>query len=117
MSSAPPRLAPSTAEIALVAKLFAGFSDRTRLAILVELSDGERRVTDLVTALSGSQGNISGHLSCLKECGLVRDRPEGRQVFYRIAHPEVHDVLRSAEALLAVTGHHIQLCPNYGDER
>ena len=103
---------PST-NVAVAAKLFSGFADRTRLALLVELSTGERRVTDLVEALGGSQGNVSGHLRCLKECGLVTDRPQGRQVFYRIARDEVVDVLRAAEALLAVTGHAIELCANY----
>ena len=100
-------------EIQVASKLFNGFADRTRLAILVELAGGECRVTDLVRTLEGSQGNISGHLACPKECGLVLDRPEGRQVFYRIACPEVYDVLRSAEALLAVTGQAIELCPNF----
>ncbi len=104
---------PSTV-VAPAAKLFSGFADRTRLAILVELSTGERRVTDVVEAVGGTQGNVSGHLRCLKECGLVTDRPEGRQVFYRIARSEVVDVLRAAEALLAVTGQAIELCPNYG---
>lgn len=101
-------------DVQVASKLFNGFADRTRLAILLELADGERRVTDLVHALHGSQGNVSGHLACLKDCGLVVDRPEGRQVFYRIAHPEVYDVLRSAEALLAVTGQAIELCANFG---
>ena len=103
----------TAADVRVACKLFNGFADRTRLAILVELASGEHRVTDLVQALGGSQGNVSGHLSCLKDCGLVLDRPEGRQVFYRIARPEVLDVLRSVEALLAVTGQSIQLCPNY----
>ena len=100
-------------DVQVASKLFNGFADRTRLAILLHLADGERRVTDLVHALDGSQGNVSGHLACLKECGLVVDRPAGRQVFYRIAHPEVYDVLRSAEALLAVTGQAIELCSNF----
>ena len=103
-------------DVQVASKLFNGFADRTRLAILLELVREERRVTDLVQALGGSQGNISGHLACLKECGLVLDRPEGRQVFYRIAHQEVFDVLRSAEALLAVTGRAIELCANFGTE-
>ena len=109
----PSRTSTAT-EVQVACKLFNGFADRTRLAILLELVREERRVTDLVRALGGSQGNISGHLACLKECGLVVDRPEGRQVFYRIAHPEVYDVLRSAEALLAVTGPAIELCSNFG---
>jgi len=103
----------TAADVRVACKLFNGFADRTRLAILLELVGGERRVTDLVQALGGSQGNVSGHLACLKDCGLVLDRPEGRQVFYRIARPEVLDVLRSVEALLAVTGEAVQLCPNY----
>jgi DNA-binding transcriptional ArsR family regulator len=102
------------AEAELASKLFRGFADPTRMAILTELDAGELRVTDLVARLDGTQGNISGHLSCLKGCGLVADRPDGRQVFYRIARPEVVAVLRAAEALLAVAGHDVDLCPNYG---
>ena len=102
------------ADMELAAKLFRGFGDPLRLAILDELSRGERRVTDLVSAVGGSQGNVSGHLACLKACGLVADRPEARQVFYRIASDQVVAVLRAAEALLAINGHQVALCPNYG---
>jgi DNA-binding transcriptional ArsR family regulator len=72
--------AEKATEIELATKLFRGFADRTRLAILLELVPGELRVVDLVRRLDGSQGNISGHLACLKECGLVED---AGQVFYR----------------------------------
>lgn len=100
-------------DVHLVAKVFRGFADPTRLAILVALAEGEMRVTDLQARLGGSQGNISGHLACLKDCGLVVDRPEGRAVFYRIADPEVITVIRAAEGLLATTGPRVELCPNY----
>jgi DNA-binding transcriptional ArsR family regulator len=101
-------------EVQVAAKLFRGFGDPTRLAILEELAEaGELRVKDLVDRLGGSQSSISGHLRCLKECGLVSDRPEGRQVFYQISAPEVVAALRSAEELLAVSGTRIELCPNY----
>lgn len=100
-------------DIHLVAKLFRGFADPTRLAILVALAGGELRVTDLQARLGGSQGNISGHLACLKECGMVADRPQGRSVWYRIAEREVIGVIRAAEGLLACTGRRIDLCPNY----
>jgi len=103
----------ATTDVGLAAKLFRGFADPMRLGILAELADGERRVTDLVQALGGSQGNVSGHVACLKGCGLVADRPEGRQVFYRIASPTVVGVLRAAEALLAEHGHEVALCSNY----
>ena len=101
----------------LAAKLFRGFADPMRVAILDQLDGGELRVTDLAKRLGGSQSNVSGHLQCLKECGLVADRPEGRQVFYRIARPEVVDVLRAATDLLACAGEDISLCPNYGGPR
>lgn len=97
----------------LAARLFRGFADPTRVAILLALFDGERRVTDLVDAVGGSQSNVSGHLGCLKECGLVVDRPgERRQVFYRLAQPEVVGLLQAAERLLAATGSAIELCRN-----
>ena len=94
----------------MAAQMFRGFSDPTRLAILTELLAGERRVVDLVAAVGGSQSNVSGHLSCLKECGLVVDRPEGRSVHYRLASPAVVDLLRQAESLLAEIGEHVALC-------
>lgn len=99
--------------IALGAKLFRSLGDPMRLAILELLAAGERRVTDLVAELHTSQPNVSGHLACLKECGLVVDRPQGRAVLYRLARPELFELLRAAEALLGATGLEIALCPNY----
>lgn len=105
----------SKAEVA--AALFHGFSERTRISILLSLLDGEKRVVDLIDEVGGSQSNISGHLACLKDCGLVSDRPEGRQTFYAIASKEVVGVLRAAEKLLAVNGTAIEMCPRYGTRR
>jgi ArsR family transcriptional regulator len=93
------------------AKLFRGFGDATRLALLWALAGGEKRVTDLVAEVGTSQSNASEHLACLRECGLVVDRPEGRQVFYRIASPEVFELLAAAERVLAVHGRRVRLCP------
>ncbi|MDP9386378.1 MAG: metalloregulator ArsR/SmtB family transcription factor [Actinomycetota bacterium] len=97
----------------LAARLFHGFADSTRVAILLELLDGERRVGDLVERVGSSQSNVSGHLACLKGCGLVVDRPgPRRQVFYRLAGPEVANLLVAAERLLAATGTAVELCRN-----
>lgn len=86
-------------------------------AILQELAaSGEIRVTDLQARVGGSQANVSGHLACLKDCGLVADRPQGRQSFYRLKAPEVVGLLRAAEALLARNGEQVALCPNYRAE-
>ncbi len=101
-------------DVEVAAKLFRGFGDPTRLRILLTLLDGEQRVTDLVAIVGTSQANVSGHLSCLRDCGLVTARPEGRQMFYELATPALISLLRSAEMVLAETGQRVELCPNYG---
>lgn len=103
----------SQVDVGVAARLFHGLSDPTRLRILLELLDGERRVTDLVAAVGTSQPNVSNHLACLRECGLVVDRPaERRQVFYSIARPELREVLMASERLLVESGHDVRLCTN-----
>lgn len=82
---------------------------------MAELADGERRVADLVEKLGLAQSTVSSHLSCLRECGLITGRPQGRQIFYRLAVPELLDILAAAEVVLDVTGHASVLCPRYGD--
>ncbi len=101
------------ADIATAAKLFRGLADQTRLAVLLALLDGEQRVTDLVARVGTSQANISSHLACLKECGLVSARPEGRSTFYRVANDNIVTVLAATEQLLADSGEAIDLCRRY----
>src|SRR3546814_18448332 len=102
----------TSAAIETTARLFCGFGDRTRLAILTLLAAGEQRVGDIVESVGGTQSNISGHLRCLQDCGLVLDQRTGREVRYCIAHPDVVDVLREAERLLARTAQSIAPCPS-----
>jgi ArsR family transcriptional regulator, cadmium/lead-responsive transcriptional repressor len=103
-------------DVSVAAKLFRGFADPTRLAILLVLLAGESRVVDLVERVGGSQSNVSAHLACLKDCGLVTDRPQGRAVLYRLATPQVVELLRQAETLLAEVGHEVALCANYEED-
>ncbi|WP_202805960.1 ArsR/SmtB family transcription factor [Actinopolymorpha alba] len=94
--------------------LFHSLSDGTRLAIVRLLAGGEARVADLVAELGLAQSTVSAHVACLRDCGLVEGRPEGRQVFYSLARPELLDLLAAAETLLAATGNAVALCPTYG---
>jgi DNA-binding transcriptional ArsR family regulator len=94
--------------------LFHSLSDATRLAIVQRLARGEARVADLVAELGLAQSTVSAHVACLRDCALVVGRPQGRQVFYSLARPELLDLLGSAERLLAATGNAVALCPNYG---
>ena len=94
--------------------LFRGLADPTRLAIVQCLARGELRVTDLVDELGLAQSTISGHLACLRECGLVEFRAVGRQAFYSLTRSELTDLLAAAELLLEATGERVALCPSYG---
>ena len=94
--------------------LFRGLADPTRLAIVAHLALGEHRVVDLTAHLGLAQSTVSGHLACLKDCGLVTSRAEGRASVYSLARPELLDLLAAAERLLEATGESVRLCPVYG---
>ena len=104
---------PCSAPTAAVA-LFRSLGDPARLAILRRLAEGEARVTDLVVCIGLAQSTVSAHLSCLRDCGLITSRPQGRASLYSLARPELLDLLASAEHLLAATGEAVDLCPAYG---
>lgn len=94
--------------------LFRSLGDPVRLAIVARLATGEARVVDLTRALGLAQSTVSKHLACLRDCGLVEYRAEGRQSFYALSRPELMDLLAAAEGLLGATGERVALCPTYG---
>jgi ArsR family transcriptional regulator, cadmium/lead-responsive transcriptional repressor len=97
--------------------LFHGFSDASRLAILRHLALGEHRVVELTEHLGLAQSTVSKHLACLRDCGLVSSRPQGRASVFSLTHPEaLTDLLAAAEWLLGLTGDAVALCPVYGAE-
>lgn len=96
--------------------LFRGLADPARLVIVRHLALGEHRVVDLTAHLGLAQSTVSGHLSCLRDCGLVTARAEGRASLYSLARPELLDLLVAAETLLAATGDAVSLCPTYGQD-
>jgi ArsR family transcriptional regulator, cadmium/lead-responsive transcriptional repressor len=103
------------AALSVAACLFNGFSDASRLAIVRHLALGEHRVVDLTAHLRLAQSTVSKHLACLRDCGLVESRPEGRASVFRLTHPEATlALLSAAERLLDLTGDAVALCPIYG---
>ena len=107
------RALPTAEAIALEAKLFRGLADSSRLAILKVLQAGESSVSDLVESTGLSQPNVSGHLACLRDCGLVTSRQEGRSVYYSLADEGLHDVFSAAEGILARVAERIYGCTRY----
>lgn len=96
--------------------LFRSLSDPVRLRLLQRLAGSEARIVDLTTELSLPQSTVSTHVACLRDCGLIVGRPEGRQMFYTLSRPELLQLLGSAEELLAATNQQVALCPRYGKE-
>ena len=63
--------------------VFRSLGDTTRLAILRRLALGEHRVVELTALLGLAQSTVSAHLACLRDCGLVTSRPQGRAPSWR----------------------------------
>jgi ArsR family transcriptional regulator, cadmium/lead-responsive transcriptional repressor len=111
LSSSPFRLPPEPLPTQLVAKYFRGLGAPIRLRILHLLRDeGELSVGELVARLGLPQPQVSNHLACLRWCGFVEARREGRTVLNRIADPRVEEMLGLAQSLLADNAEHVAAC-------
>ena len=99
----------------LQAKLFRGFADPSRLAILEALRDGPLTVTKIVRATGLTQSNVSNHLGCLRDCGLVASAQAGRYVRYRLSDERVAQLLNLADELLADVAKGVYQCTRYAD--
>jgi DNA-binding transcriptional ArsR family regulator len=102
--------------LALKAKLFRGLADPSRLAIVEALRSGEKAVSDIVQMTGLSQPNASSHLACLKDCGLVTSRQQGRYVYYSLADQRMEDVFSAIEGILADVAAHVYACTRYNEE-
>src|SRR4030043_912374 len=65
------------------------FSHPKRLEAINVLRDGEMSVTELSQKLGLTVGNLSQHLSMMKERHVLLTRKEGNMVYYRIANPKL----------------------------
>ncbi len=77
----------------------------TRLAILDVLRGGEQCVCHMEAALGLRQAHISQHLMVLRDAGLVTDRREGWNIFYRVSKPEIYSVIDAVNAFTGVADH------------
>lgn len=84
------------------ARLFKALMPPTRLEILDLLRDGEACVCHLEAALELRQAYISQQLSVLREAGLVQDRRDGWNSYYRVTQPQVFALLDVAQTMSGV---------------
>ncbi len=78
-------------------KFFKALADPIRLRILGLLSSREMCVCEVMVALDLTQPTASHHLRILENVGLVKDRKEGKWVFYSLAKPDLFDEMRKFE--------------------
>lgn len=101
----------------LRAKLFHGFADPSRLAILEVLRTSPRSVGAIVEQTGLSQSNTSNHLSCLLDCGLVAREQQGKYAIYSLADDRIGELLALVDLLLGDFASQIAACVNYETAR
>jgi len=80
-------------------RFFKALADETRLRILRLLAVREMCVCEVMVALELTQPTASHHLGLLENAGLVKDRKDGKWVFYSVANPELLENMRKLKVL------------------
>jgi ArsR family transcriptional regulator, cadmium/lead-responsive transcriptional repressor len=85
----------------LTARFFTGLADPTRLRIVELLLGAPHTVGAIVTRLGLRQARVSNALVCLKWCGYVEARREGRYVWYAVTDPRIRELVSLAREVMA----------------
>ena len=78
-------------------QVFSALSDPTRLAVVEQLSRGERSVSELAAPFEMALPSFMQHLRVLEECGIVRTQKKGRVRFCKLEN----EPLKKAESWLS----------------
>ena len=62
-------------------------ADETRLAVVEQLLDGPKHVSEINETLQIEPSLLSHHLKVLREAGLVTSERDGKQVLYQLSNP------------------------------
>jgi DNA-binding transcriptional ArsR family regulator len=94
------RVLTITTRLDVMNRLGRAMADPTRSRILMTLLDGPIYPAALARELDLSPSNVSNHLTCLRDCGIIIAEPEGRRTRYEVADPRL---TRALTALLETT--------------
>lgn len=83
-----PKQLPDAA-LELIAQRFRALAEPVRLKLLNALMQGEKNVTQLVSATGTGQANVSKHLSVLKQAGMIESHREGLKTVCSISDPVI----------------------------
>lgn len=100
-------------DIDLKAKLIHGFSNKTRMKILECIKGQEKTVSQIINDVKGNQSNISQHLACLKGCGIIVGRNEGKYCYYSLRNQQVRDLLTMFDVVLEDVQSDIACCEHH----
>ena len=103
-------------EVDLTTRFFQVLADPTRVRIIELLLEGEKNVSELVRRLGVPQARVSSHLACLRWCGYIGSRREGRFIYYRITDPRLADLMRLAHTIMADNAEAIASCLRLNEE-
>lgn len=87
----------------LQAQLLKVLTHPARLSILNILRDGEHCVCHMEAHLGLRQSYISQQLAVLREAGLIQDRRDGWNIFYRVADRNIYTILDAVQAVVGET--------------
>ncbi len=89
-------VAASASAYESAARLFHAAGEPERLRLLVELTAGERCVTELAEVTGANMSTVSQRLRVLRDAGLVERRRHGKHLHYHLADEHVRDLVDSA---------------------
>lgn len=81
-------------DLGVLSRIGMALADPTRRRVLVQLIDGPAYPAEMAEGFGTTRANLSNHLACLRECGLVIATAEGRRVRYDLADQRLADGLR-----------------------
>ncbi|MFU2017038.1 ArsR/SmtB family transcription factor [Peribacillus butanolivorans] len=102
-------------DIDMKVKLIHGFSNKTRIQILECIKNQEKTVSQIVEEISGNQSNISQHLACLKGCGIIVGRNEGKYSYYSLRNQHIRDLLTMFDTVLGDVHNDVACCDRHID--
>lgn len=103
----------NTQDLNMKVKFLKGFGDKTRIQILECIKDKEKTVKQIIEEINGSQSNISQHLACLKGCGIIVGRQEGKYIFYSLRNEKIKDLLTMFDFVLEDVQNDVACCKNH----
>ena len=103
-------------DIDLVTRFFQVLADSTRVRVIELLLEGEKNVSELVGRLGVPQARVSSHLGCLRWCGYIGSRRDGKFIYYRITDPRVSELMRLARTIMADNAEAVASCLRLNEE-